>query len=456
MRILDNNILYDQDITIDNLNKSLYGEVFTPYSLIKDMFCMFPIEVFKNKNLKWLDTGAGCGFFSIFLFHTLLISLYDEIPNYDERVKHIISNMIFMVEINYDNCDKLRDIFGERANIYNIDFLDIKYGTKYDIIIGNPPYNINGYKKVPTNNILSKTQDGNMVWTYFIKASINMLAEDGYLCYIVPNIWMKPDKLNMYDYMLNFKIEKIKCLTNTETNRYFKGNAQTPTCYFLLKNTNPDNIINIYDKSLQVYVPYSIENRLPIPVFGISIINKLLEYTKQYGNLKVIKTNMPKKHVTLSQIHSTDYPYQNIKTCVLTRDTPTIIKEYSNFECPYCNIPKIVLAHKMYGFPYIDMGGIYGISNRDNYVIINRTLEDMVKIKEFLSTKLALYLFECTRYRMKYLEKYIFELIPDITKIPNFPNNINDSTIAAFFNFSLDEIIGIKNLHKKDYKYPII
>ena len=42
-------------------------------------------------------------------------------------------------------------------------------------------------------------------------------------------------------------------------------------------------------------------------------------------------------------------------------------------------------------------------------------------------------MFEATRYRMKYLEKYIFNMIPDITVIPDFPSDINDKTIAMYF-----------------------
>ena len=47
---------------------------------------------------------------------------------------------------------------------------------------------------------------------------------------------------------------------------------------------------------------------------------------------------------------------------------------------------------------------------------------------------------------MKYLEKYVFELIPDITKIPNFPDYITDESAADFFGFSLEEKEG----HKED------
>ena len=107
----------------------------------------------------------------------------------------------------------------------------------------------------------------------------------------------------------------------------------------------------------------------------------------------------------------------------------------------------------MYGFPYLDGNGTYGISNRDNYVISGYTIKDLNKIKDFLSSKFALYLFESTRYRMKYLEKYIFELIPDITKIADFPKIINDDTIAKYFELTDQECIAINKLHKKNYTF---
>ena len=102
----------------------------------------------------------------------------------------------------------------------------------------------------------------------------------------------------------------------------------------------------------------------------------------------------------------------------------------------------------MYGFPYYDVSGIYGISNRDNYVILNKTPQEFMKLQQFLSTKFALYVFEATRYRMKYLEKYVFQMIPDITVIPDFPTN--DVTLAQYFKLSDIEIKAIQE-HTKDY-----
>lgn len=52
---------------------------------------------------------------------------------------------------------------------------------------------------------------------------------------------------------------------------------------------------------------------------------------------------------------------------------------------------------------------------------------------------------------MKYLEKYVFELIPDITSIHNFPTIINDMTLADFFQFNTTERKAIQEHTKNAY-----
>ena len=47
--------------------------------------------------------------------------------------------------------------------------------------------------------------------------------------------------------------------------------------------------------------------------------------------------------------------------------------------------------------------------------------------------------------------RYIFELIPDITKLDDFSKDINDEIIADYFNFNEIERKAIKKRHKKTY-----
>jgi hypothetical protein len=108
------------------------------------------------------------------------------------------------------------------------------------------------------------------------------------------------------------------------------------------------------------------------------------------------------------------------------------------------------MAHKMYGFPYYDKEGLYGITGRDNFIILNKTDTEFIRLNKFLSSKLFLTLTESTRYRMTYLEANLFDFIPDITKITDFPEVINDETINQYFN--LNDVERKKlNEHKKIY-----
>jgi len=450
-----------QNLTVIKERKELYGEVFTPFSLIDKIMSLIPIENFKNKNKKWLDIGAGSGYFSIFLYFKLFENLKNYFKNENECRKHIINNMIYMVELQENNCEMLKELFGNKANIINDDFINYNFDNyiikEFDYIIGNPPFNCNGIKKVPTNNNIKKKNDGKTIWIDFLKKSISILKKEGLLNIIIPSIWLKPDKEKIYHYLLQYKINYLHCLNNTETNKIFKGNAQTPSCYFLLEKIETDNFISIWDNDTNKYINYCFNtlynNSLPIPLKCQSIINKLQPFLK-YGTLPVYKTNLPSSKTLFSLHKENKYSYKNISTCLIKNSIPEFVVNYSNVKCVFADKKKLILANKMYGIPYIDYNGEYGISNRDNYVILedDKYINELEIIKTFLATQTILYLFDSTRYRMAYLEKYIFQLIPDITLLPNFPEIINDDTIASYFNFDEREKSIINN-YKKNIKF---
>ena len=444
---------FNQNLSINPEAKLLYGEILTPFSLIDDMLDMLPENVFSDPNKKWLDAGAGTGFFSMKLYWKLYNGLDGVIKNKEQRHNHIIEHMLHLSELRDENILKLREIFGENANIFAGNFLELK--GNYDYIIGNPPYNCNGIKKVPTNNKLSKKRDGQTIWIAFVRHSIKLLRNKGSLLVIIPSIWMKPDKARTYHFLTSFKIKKLKCLTNTETNRFFSGEAQTPTCYFHLIKESSDGVIDLYDKDLKKYIEYPLKKDEPIPVFGASILKKIKVKENQIPLPKVYKTNMPSKTISLKKNYSKDHPYKNIRTTVLSKLDARVVLEYSNKPMAFYGKKKIVMGHKMYGFPFIDYKGEYGISNRDNYVILSDDDETLERLCEFFSNKLALYLFETTRYRMKYLEKYIFQLLPDITKLDNVPDNITVDSLSDYFKLTDEERKSVKNLHKKEYTFKI-
>lgn len=467
---IDLNILkcLKQDFDISSEVRYKYGEIRTSFLLIDKMLNLLDENDFKNPNNKWLDIGAGNGYFSIILYKRLYDGLKDIFPNSLIRSRYIISNMLYMSEIRDVNCDALRRIFGDDCNIISGDFLSAFININFDFVIGNPPYNSNGIKRVPSNKIKKNNSNVNTIWVSFIKKSISLLKSNGKMVVIIPSIWLKPDKAKMYNYMMSYKIESLYCMSNSETNKIFNGYAQTPTCYFCLTKEKSPGFVELMDKRIingiltVIPVFWNIYNKytnmpLPVPVFGSFILKKVLSRLTDVNVLNVLKTNMPLKGSKFSNILSDDFKYPNVKTCVTIYDNmqcisvPKLVIEYSDLPQLFYGESKLIMAHKMYGFPYIDFSGIYGISSRDNYVILNKSHKELNRLKDFFSTKTALYLFESTRYRMKYLERYIFDLIPDITKLYDFPEIINDISIAKYFGFDDDDVLLINDLHKRVY-----
>jgi len=454
MSIIDLNLeTFKQHFNVAKEIRHKYGEINTPFSLITQMLELIDDKEFEDPTKKWLDIGTGSGYFSIILFKKLFKKLEVVLPDVEERSRHIIKHMIYMSEIRKENCDVLEELFGKECNLFKGDFLSTNVDQDFDFIIGNPPYNNNGLKKVPTNNNQNKKEDGNTVWIPFIKKGIDLLREKGQMVVIIPSIWLKSDKAKMFEFMMRYKIENINCMTNTETNKIFNKYAQTPTCYFKLTKTNNLKHVTVFDKDFGGLIEWSTRENKIIPVFGCRILQKVSNHLNKNNKLVVFKTNLPKKDAKFNDEKTKGFPYANIKTCQLNKLNPELVIEYSNIPQSYSNsLNKLVMAHKMYGFPYIDTEGL-GISNRDNYVILNKDLKELNILRDFFATKTALYLFETTRYRMKYLEKYIFELIPDVTKLPDFPTIINDESIAEYFEFDKKDIDNINKLHTKNYSF---
>ena len=90
----------------------------------------------------------------------------------------------------------------------------------------------------------------------------------------------------------------------------------------------------------------------------------------------------------------------------------------------------------MYGLPFFDVEGKYGVSLRDNYIIANKSYEEFIKLQKLFYTKFVIYIFEAARYRMKNLDIAAFEFIPNIIHLFKI-DEINDNNLFRFFQLIL-------------------
>ena len=89
---------YNPDI-LNCLANLSNDEVFTPPVTVNKMLDILPKEIWKNKDIKFLDPCSKTGVFLREITLRLLEGLKKEIPNLEKRLKHILNNQVFGIGI---------------------------------------------------------------------------------------------------------------------------------------------------------------------------------------------------------------------------------------------------------------------------------------------------------------------------------------------------------------------
>jgi len=177
-----------ENLKINPIQKEKFGEVPTPEHLIQEMLDKLPQSIWRDPHRTWLDPAAGIGSFQLIVYSRLMKGLETWEPDQEKRHNHIIRSMLFMCEINPVPVKQAKKIFGRSANIIQGDFLKHDFSsTKFDIILGNPPFN-------EGQNIegSGKRGSGNPIWIEFVEKSLELLSPSGFLLFVHPPGWRKP------------------------------------------------------------------------------------------------------------------------------------------------------------------------------------------------------------------------------------------------------------------------
>ena len=398
------------------MEKMEFGEVFTPLCLVNEMMDKLEennISIFNNPTLKWLDPACGIGNFMIVLFYRLMKGLIC-ITDVEERQQHILEQMLYMCEINVDSVVILNRIFcGDkyRLNINLGDTLLMTMTQKYDIIIGNPPFNSGGIHSPGGKKLGEKNET---IWTKFVSKSLEWLKPDGYLIFITPLSWLNKSH-SLHDELLKRHIIWLKLYNGAQSKKII--HASIPISIYLLKNTiNTKNkkteliseIKRKTYKSLQYLNP-----KYSIPLAFYSIFNKLLQFIEKHNcnleyNTKFIKSSGTKAKIpndyTLEDMWAVDT--YRLKDGILVKKT---IKQHRD-----ANKRKLIIANKSsFNGAFIDDGKL-GLTGRHKFYILGDNLELLLKL---LSFKISNIISIFTKYGMSFLDNTAFKYIPDLRKI---------------------------------------
>jgi hypothetical protein len=148
------------------------GEVFTPIGLVRMILNKIPDEVWTNPDSTFIDPCMGKGTFLIEIVRRLV-----DIYGYSEEdAKSRVFG--YDIRVKYVNYLKRRGY----KNVFHEDSLKEVFKMKFDVVLGNPPYQ----KKVGPN----KTE---AIWPKFVQKSFEICKDGGYISLIHPGGWRNVD-----------------------------------------------------------------------------------------------------------------------------------------------------------------------------------------------------------------------------------------------------------------------
>lgn len=301
-------------------------EVFTPPVLVNKILDLLPADVWTNPNLKWLDPSCKTGVFLREIAKRLWVGLAEAIPEEDRRREHIFKEMLWGIalteltaltsrrslyysknpqstysvvpfenvegNIYYSNMAHIfsnkvctfcgaseesqeqRTVENNEMHAYNFIHQDISTifkgkNMKFDVIVGNPPYQLNDG---------GHGASASPLYHLFIENAKKLNPQ--YLSMIIPARWYAGGKgLDKFrEEMLNDKHMKI-LVDHTDASECFPGvEIKGGVCYFLWDNSHHGKceIINkIKDKESSLERDLNEHNIFVRFNSGISILNKV-------------------------------------------------------------------------------------------------------------------------------------------------------------------------------------
>ena len=288
-----------------NNNKWKYGEVFTPKGLVHEIWSLFRHKIYNDhvNTLTPLTIFEPCAGKAVFYDVFFDVFQKEEYSKYimNEINEHDHSEDIHTILEKHNPCQRDKIIF---KDIFHINENDIGKDP-FDVVIGNLPFNINGMKQVPSSKYdvdkhLAGNSQGNMgykegktIWADMVRFLIShnsLLKNNGYAIFIIPLIWLKPDKSGIYLLLTHVcRVLYLKTYTSTEANKAFGYNAQTPLCYVIVQKTNkallPHYPISVFDRDLSEFVSFDFTTNKGqcIPTNHINSVQQMIQW-RQISN----------------------------------------------------------------------------------------------------------------------------------------------------------------------------
>lgn len=266
---------------------------------------------------------------------------------------------------------------------------------KFDVVIGNPPYNspkIKDYKGRGGRNI---------VWEDFVRLAIVLVKEDGYVSLIHPPGWRKP-KNEIWSLLTEFDIKFIRFFNEAAGFKYFK--SQTRFDYYLLqKKSYCNKTIVVDEKGMSHSIDIKKWPWLPSGEFNL-IYSILAVEDEKKCNILYSRAAYGRDKEWMSEIEDERY----FIPCIHSIRKNKVRYMYCSKDNGFLNIPKVIISEngKIHDV-VIDMEGHFAFTS-GCFAIPISSEEEGEGIREALKSEKFNRLVQATKWSSFRIEYQMF------------------------------------------------
>ena len=497
-------------------------EVFTPPKLANKILDLLPQDLFKNKDTTFLDPVCKSGVFLREIAKRLNDGLKEKIPDQQKRINHIFKNQLFGITIteltallsrrsvycskkangkyavmnNFDdeqgniffdkfehNWENNKCIFcgvnktydrGEELESYAYPFIHIKnikefFDVKFDVIIGNPPYQLN-----VGNNSGNKSK-AKAIYHQFIDQAIKLNPR--FIAMITPSRWMTKSTEGIPEKWVDdvLSSNKIKIMHDyKDAKDLFTGvGIEGGVNFFLWEKEHNgkceywihESVNHVSDKPIYDYLD---NRKIGIVIrdkFAQGIIDKIEKIEKNYyldNNANFSSLVSPKDFFTSktkltsswNNYSEKESSLNNIKYFlnkrIYKKGFAWIKKEDIPKNFSAVKLHKVFIAAAHGGHSKVLGNPIYGEPNSacsQTYLVIGYdpdkhklSKEECMNISSYISTKFFRYLVSIKK-KTQNGPRGVYQFVP----LQEFSKKWTDKEIYKKYNFSLEEINYIES-----------
>lgn len=229
------------------------GQIFTPKKIVSDMLdhVGYTTDNLSISTKTIFEPSFGEGVFLLEIIDRLLV-VCQHSSVFDSVVTEILNNNIHGVELDnelYDQTLKTLTAHVESQgfvspswdNLHNQDALTFVPEVKFDYVVGNPPYvrthNFTEDMKAYVVKNFPLSADGTPdLYVTFIEYGLSVLKQDGRMCYITPNSWLKnTSQLPLRKHLFSKRL--LEAVYDYRSTKVF-SNAGTYTSVMVFSDSN--------------------------------------------------------------------------------------------------------------------------------------------------------------------------------------------------------------------------